>query len=322
MSQIIDASTRFKKPPLCFHKSFFVGLIHALCAIVILSWIIDPQKIEFPVILQDIVSPVMQVIQWIRESVIVTLPSIVLAIGYFVVSSTGITAGYHRFFSHKSYEANTLVQLFHLIAGAAAFQGSARQWSAQHRAHHADVDGPDDPYNINLGFWFAHIGWVLRKTNPKYNKVKDLDKNPLVMWQFRWYYPLAFGTTFVLPLLLGMFWNEALGACFMVGIVRLLIQWHMTFCVNSVAHYWGDQKYSTKHTARGNWWLAWITWGEMDHNFHHTFASDFRTGTRWYDFDPGKWFVYILKALGWAWNIKVTDDATIARQIEKAQQNT
>lgn len=282
-----------KRPPLEIRKFAFVWLIHLLLAVGTVLWALD--------------------------FFVVTWPSVALAVGWFVVSSTAITAGYHRLFSHAAYRAKWPLELFYLITGASAFQGSALQWSAQHRDHHTFVDQPKDPYNINMGFWFAHMGWVIRQTNPNYDRVKDLNKSPLMQWQFKYYYPLAFVMSFVAPTLIGSLWGEAIGAFFMVGLVRLVIQWHMTFCVNSVAHYWGSQKYSTQHTARGSWWLSFITWGEMDHNFHHTFPSDFRTGTRWYDFDPGKWVVWVSEKLGLAYNLKKMDEEKIDRAMERAK---
>jgi stearoyl-CoA desaturase (delta-9 desaturase) len=163
------------------------------------------------------------------------------------------------------------------------------------------------------------MGWVVRKTYPNYDRVTDLQKNPLLQFQFKYYYPLAFLSTFVLPFAIGALWQEAIGALFMVGFVRLIIQWHMTFCVNSVAHYWGSQTYSKQHSARGSWWLSFITWGEMDHNFHHSFPNDFRTGTRWYDFDPGKWWVWLCSQVGLASELKTAGDDKIQRAIERTQ---
>jgi len=281
------------RPPYEFRKLAFVWLVHLLLVVGSVFWALG--------------------------YIAVSWPSVALAVGWFVVSSTAITAGYHRLFSHAAYRAKWPLELFYLITGASAFQGSALQWSAQHRDHHTFVDQPKDPYNINMGFWFAHMGWVVRQTNPNYDRVKDLQKSPLMQWQFNNYYMIAFLASFIAPTLIGAMWGEALGAFFMVGLVRLVIQWHMTFCVNSVAHYWGSQKYSTQHTARGSWWLSFITWGEMDHNFHHTFPSDFRTGTRWYDFDPGKWVVWVSGKIGLAFDLKKMDPEKIDRAMERAK---
>ncbi|MGA1197118.1 MAG: hypothetical protein ACO36I_11545, partial [Candidatus Latescibacterota bacterium] len=130
------------RPPYEFRKFAFVWLVHLLLVAGSVLWALD-----------------YFVVSW---------PSVALAVGWFVVSSTAITAGYHRLFSHAAYRAKWPLELFYLITGAAAFQGSALQWSAQHRDHHTYVDQPKDPYNIHMGFSFAHMGWVVRQTNPNY----------------------------------------------------------------------------------------------------------------------------------------------------------
>ena len=281
------------RSPYDFRKFTFVWLVHILLVVGTVLWVLDYFTFSWR--------------------------SVALSIVWFVVPSTAITAGYHRLFAHAAYRAKWPLQLFYLITGAAAFQGAALQWVAQHRDHHTFVDQPQDPYNIQMGFWFAHMGWVVRQTSPNYDRVKDLQKSALIRCQFKVYYPLAFLLSFGIPAFIGAMWGEVLGALFMVGFVRLVIQWHMTFCVNSVAHYWGSQKYSTQHTGRGNWWFAFVTWGEMDHNFHHTFPSDFRTGTRWYDFDPGKWVVWLSGKVGLAFDLKKMEPEKINRAMERTR---
>ena len=219
-------------------------------------------------------------------------------------------------FSQRTYDATWPLKLFYLLAGAAAFQGSALQWSAQHRDHHTFTDRPGDPYNIKLGFWFAHMGWVVRRTNPNYGRVPDLSKSDLVSLQHSLLFPIALVTCFALPYEIGNLWHEGMGALMVAGFLRLTIQWHMTFCVNSVAHYYGSQKYSTRHSARGSWWLSFLVWGEMDHNFHHSFPNDFRTGANWWDFDPSKWWISLCSRVGLASNAKTTDPARVQRAID------
>lgn len=237
---------------------------------------------------------------WLGE-ITLSWRTVVFALTFFVLSSTAITAGYHRLFSHPTYRATWPLRLFHLLFGSAAFQGSARQWAAQHRDHHTFVDGEKDPYNIKLGFWHAHIGWVFRKTFPNYQRIPDLDMDPLVRWQHRLDLPLEIGMCFGVPLVLGFLWGEAVGSLIVAGFVRLVLQWHMAFCVNSVAHYWGEQTHSTSNSSRSNWWLALVTWGEAkNHNYHHAYPNDFRTGVRWYDFDPAKWFIWLCAQVGLA----------------------
>lgn len=241
------------------------------------------------------------------------MATLLLAVGVFLYSSTAITAGYHRLWSHRTYTGSWPLRLLLLIGGAATMQGSALQWAAQHRDHHTFCDGAKDPYNIKLGFWHAHIGWVVRQTFPDYNRVKDLAADPLNKIQHRFYGTISFLACFLVPAAIGALWGEFWSAFLIAGALRLVIQWHMTFCVNSVAHYWGSQKYSTTHTARGSWWLAFLVWGEMDHNYHHTFPSDFRTGTRWFDFDPGKWFIFLCSKVGLASELRTPQPDRVDR---------
>ena len=238
-----------------------------------------------------------------------TWRSVTFTGAWFLLSCTSVTAGYHRLFSHPTYRATKILESFLLLFASAAFQGSAYQWSALHRDHHrfADLDG--DPYRIEdgwRGFWHAHIGWVVRKTYPNFKRVKDLARDPLVLWQHRLDLPLGIMMTFILPALIGSLWDEALGTLLLTGLVRLVLQWHMTFSVNSVAHCWGERKYSSEGTARGTGFLiALWTWGEgQSHDRHHAAAIDYRTGIRWWDFDPAKWFIWCCSKVGLASNLR------------------
>ena len=271
----------------------------------------DPAKLSFVVLVH--VVAVYATAAWIAGTITVTWMNLLTAFVWFAMGSTTIAAGYHRYYSHKTYEAAWPLRIFFLIAGTGTVQGSILQWSAQHRDHHTFCDGPKDPYNINQGFWHAHIGWVIRRTTPDYNRVKDLSQDPLNRFQHKFFGPLSIITGFLIPgavgYAFGQFWEYVL----IGGALRLTIQWHMTFCVNSVAHWWGSQKYSTNHTARGSWWLSFLVWGEMDHNYHHTFPNDFRTGTHWYDFDPGKWFIWVCSKIGLAKELRTADAERIGR---------
>ena len=271
----------------------------------------DPSKLTFVVLVH--IAAVYAAAAWIAGTITVSWLNILTAFVWFVMSSTTIAAGYHRYYSHKTYEAAWPLRMFYLIAGTGAVQGSVMQWAAQHRDHHTFCDGAKDPYNINQGFWHAHIGWVVRRTTPDYNRVKDLSADAINRFQHKWFGPLSIVTGFMIPGAVGYFFGQFWEYALIGGALRLTIQWHMTFCVNSVAHWWGSQNYSTNHTARGSWWLSFVVWGEMDHNYHHTFPNDFRTGTHWYDFDPGKWFIWVCSKVGLARDLKTATDERIDR---------
>jgi len=230
-----------------------------------------------------------------------------LALLWFAFCGLSITGGYHRLFSHPTYKAAAPLRLFYLLFGAASVQNSALKWSADHRRHHAKVDREEDPYNIKRGFWWAHIGWVLKKEPDKgIDNVRDLAQDPLIRFQHRYYMLLATVFGVVLPVGLGFLWHDPIGALLLAGFVRLVFQYHATFAVNSVAHYIGSQPYTTGNSARDSWVTAIITLGEGYHNFHHRFQIDYRNGVRFFQLDPTKWFVWTMSKVGLTRDLKRT----------------
>ncbi|MDR9827313.1 fatty acid desaturase [Vibrio sp. FNV 38] len=238
-----------------------------------------------------------------------------------------ITAGYHRLWSHKAYQANAWVRGLFAIGGAFALQNSALHWSSDHRPHHKFVDNNDkDPYSAKRGFWYSHIGWMLRNYNHTdyhdYSNCRDLQKDKVVMWQHKYYVPLAIATNVGIPLLLGVIYQDIIGMLLIVGAVRLVLSHHSTFFINSLAHIWGSQPYTTKNTARDNGILAVLTFGEGYHNFHHIFEGDYRNGVRWWQYDPTKWLIKALSWCGLASNLRMTPTFRIekARALAKLNQ--
>ncbi len=225
--------------------------------------------------------------------------TLVLALVYGACCGLAITGGYHRLFSHPTYKANWLLRSFYLFFGAASVQNSALKWSADHRVHHARTDTDDDPYNIRRGFWWAHIGWVLfDEGGTDLSTVGDLKKDPLVRFQDRYYVLLALLAGAVAPALLAGLWGDWMGGLLVAGFLRLIVQWHSTFSVNSFTHMVGRQPYCTKGSARDSWFVALFTFGEGYHNYHHKFPIDYRNGVRWFQFDPTKWFVWTMSKVG------------------------
>jgi stearoyl-CoA desaturase (Delta-9 desaturase) len=219
-----------------------------------------------------------------------------------------ITCGYHRLFAHVTYEAHPALKLVYLLFGAMALQNSALLWSAGHRVHHRHVDDVErDPYCARRGFWFSHIGWMLRdypSGDPDLHTVPDLRRDPLVMWQHRHYLALALAMNLGLPLAIGWLSGDILGTFLLAGVLRIVMSHHTTFFINSLAHMWGLQPYTDDNTARDNAAIALLTYGEGYHNFHHLFSHDYRNGVRWWQWDPSKWAIATLQWLGLAWNLK------------------
>jgi len=240
-----------------------------------------------------------------------------LTLGLYAAVGISICAGYHRFFSHKSYEAARPVQIFYAIFGAMAAQNSILWWSSSHRAHHQYVDREWDPYNIRRGFWWAHILWIFHEHDAPdvEGNAPDLLKNPVVQWQARWYKPLVIFGGFGLPTLIGAMFGDPIAGLLWGGFLRLVVVHHTTFFVNSLAHYVGKPTYNADVSARDNWIVALLTLGEGYHSFHHRFPADFRNGIRWYHWDPAKWFIGTLQAMRLARDVR----ATPAPQVEQAR---
>lgn len=225
---------------------------------------------------------------------------------YSAVTATSITAGYHRYFSHRSYDVRSPMRWVYLLFGAASFQGPCIKWGTDHRRHHREVDTDLDPYNINRGFFFAHIGWLFMKDDTRYAGIyePDLLRDPAVKWQNDYYAPVAFAMGFGLPTLIGWAMGSAFGGFLWGGLLRTVFTQHCTFFINSLCHMFGRRPYSDKVSARDNFILAFFTYGEGYHNFHHRFAADYRNGIRWYHWDPTKWWISLLSFLGLASRLK------------------
>ena len=235
----------------------------------------------------------------------------------FVLTSLSVTGGYHRMYSHKSYEGSKLVQLFYLVFGAAAVENSLLSWASDHRYHHRYVDQDEDPYNILKGGLYAHMGWIFfkdtRDHDRRFENVPDLLKDPMVMWQHRWYLPLVVLFTFVLPTYIGLIGGRPVGGLLWGGFLRVVLVHHTTFFINSLAHLYGTRPYDLKGTARDSWWLAPLTFGEGYHNFHHKFQADYRNGIKWWQFDSTKWFINFLSWTGHARRLTRTPEPLIVR---------
>jgi stearoyl-CoA desaturase (Delta-9 desaturase) len=247
---------------------------------------------------------------------------------FLIANGMAITAGYHRLWAHRTYEAHWTLRVFYLLFGTMALQNSALAWCSGHRNHHLYVDDEDrDPYSARRGFWFSHIGWMLREYpsgRPNFSNIPDLKKDPMLAFQHRYYLPLALATNFGLPLAAGLLFHDLWGMLILAGVLRLVWSHHVTFFINSLAHMWGSRPYTEENSARDNPVLAVITYGEGYHNFHHNFTHDYRNGVRWWQWDPTKWLIATLQPLGLTRRLKRTpvfqiQRALLAMQFTRAQ---
>ena len=234
-----------------------------------------------------------------------------------VLGGMSITVGYHRMWAHRTFKARAPLRLVLAIFGAMALQNSILNWAARHRVHHRYVDDVSrDPHSIKRGFWHAHIGWMLRDwptTQADYSRVKDLEKDPIVMWQHRNYWTLVWATNLGLPLVLGVLFGDLVGMLLLAGVLRLVLSHHFTFFINSLAHMWGKRPYSDQNTAVDNGMVALLTWGEGYHNYHHAFQADYRNGVQWWQYDPSKWLINVCAWTGLVYDRRRTPAFKIQR---------
>ncbi len=225
----------------------------------------------------------------------------------YVVSGLGITVGYHRLISHRSFECKKWVKGCFLIAGGMALENSALKWCSDHIRHHARCDQEEDPYNALKGFWYSHCGWIFSRDPYRDDKYASKLKNdPLIMWQDRYYVPLVLGGL-ALPFVVGLInggWIGGFGCFLLAGVCRTFMVLNSTFCINSICHIWGAQPHGQDDSSRDSWWVSLVTFGEGYHNYHHTHLRDYRNGPKWYNFDPSKWLIFLLSKVGLAYNLQ------------------
>ncbi|MES2569937.1 MAG: fatty acid desaturase [Verrucomicrobiota bacterium] len=243
----------------------------------------------------------------------------------FCACGFSITLGYHRLYSHLSFQAHKSVRFLVLLFGAGAFENSALLWCCEHRTHHKHVDHDEDPYDINKGLFHAHIGWLLfkLKPSPPFDNVPDLKKDKMVMFQHRYIHWIGVTVAFILPALAGYAWggwSSALGGFLIAGVARVVFLQHCTFCINSLCHYLGNRPYSSTCSARDSWLMAIFTFGEGYHNYHHEFQHDYRNGVKPWQFDPTKWIIWSLAKVGLADKLRrVPSDKILLSELAEVQ---
>ncbi len=245
---------------------------------------------------------------------------IALGVVFYLLTGISVTAGYHRLYAHKAYDAHFIVKLFFLIFGAATFQNSVLKWASDHRLHHAKVDSEEDPYSIQEGFFYAHIGWIFLKKNSEIKEryARDFMTDNLILLQHKYYLVVSVIAGFVLPAVLGqVLFNSWLGGLAIAGFVRVVFVHHCTFFINSLCHYLGTTPYTDTNSAKDSWYMALLSFGEGYHNFHHFFQTDYRNGIYWYQFDPTKWFINSLRPFGLVFKLKLTpQDKILAARMQ------
>lgn len=242
---------------------------------------------------------------------------------FLYASGISITGGYHRLWAHRAYEARLPLRIFYMLFGAQSLQNSILIWASMHRVHHKNVDHvDDDPYSIRRGFWYAHMGWMLRDYpghKLDFSNVQDLQRDPVVMFQHRHYLGIALFMNIGLPLIVGWISGDPWGVLLVAGLLRLVVNHHFTFFINSLAHMWGRRPYTEENTARDNDLIALFTYGEGYHNYHHLFSWDYRNGIRWWHIDQTKWWITLCSWFGQAHGLRRVPEFKIRRAMIERQ---
>jgi fatty-acid desaturase len=234
---------------------------------------------------------------------------------YWITVGWGISLGYHRLHTHRSYKCPLWMEYFFSVCGALTLEGGPIFWVATHRIHHQKSDHPGDPHSPHDGAWWSHMGWILLgETNHNNTRLMskyapDLAKHKFYIWlnNYHWVPMVALG---VVLLAIGgwplMFWGIFL---------RVTLGLHATWLVNSATHKWGSRRFATKDDSRNSWWVALLTFGEGWHNNHHAHPTSARHGLAWYEFDISWITLTMLKAVGLAKQVRVVKiDAVLAER--------
>jgi stearoyl-CoA desaturase (delta-9 desaturase) len=224
-----------------------------------------------------------------------------LALASYVVRMFAITAGYHRYFSHRAFRTSRVFQFLLALLGTSATQKGPLWWAAAHRRHHKYSDTPDDMHSpMQRGFWYAHMGWWFGRKNDEtaIEWVPDFARYAELRFLDRYYHVGVFAWMGLALALRG--WDGFLWG-YVVSTFALM---HGTFCINSLAHVYGSRRYDTSDTSRNNWWLAILTLGEGWHNNHHRYMSSARQGFYWWEVDATYYVLKILSWLGIVWDLR------------------
>ena len=244
-----------------------------------------------------------------------TLPEATFHLLAYPIGGLGITALYHRAWAHNAVKFSRPVEYLLAIGSILVLQMPARQWISSHIKHHDHTDHVDDPYNIQLGFWWAHMEWIFLAPLPPIELPERLQNNPVITWQQTYYWPMFFFLNGLIPVAIAIGVGAPWWGGLLVSALRLVFTSHVVYAVNSVCHTWGTRKYTHEVSARDVWWFPFAL-GEQYHNYHHAFPKDYRHGIRRWDFDPTKWFIKGLAKVGLASNLFQMPEKRIRQAME------
>lgn len=226
-----------------------------------------------------------------------------LALLLYTLNCLGITVGYHRLLTHRSFRCKPWLARLLVLLGSLSAQAGPASWVAIHRLHHARSDREDDPHDASRGFWWSHMGWMLRltprRTDPEFTRrfARDILEDPFYAALDRWFFPLCCLSAVLLYLVGGPSW------LYWAVFLRITAVFHATWLVNSASHLYGYRSFDTDDRSTNCWWVALLTFGEGWHNNHHALPTSARHGRRWWEIDLSWLLIQLFVRLGWAWDV-------------------
>ncbi|GIH81135.1 acyl-CoA desaturase [Planobispora longispora] len=257
-----------------------------------------------------------------------TWRDVVIAGVMYLITGFGITVGYHRHFTHRSFQAKTWLRVVMAIAGGMSLQGPVIRWVADHRRHHKYADREGDPHSpwrfgpgfvgLSKGLFHAHVGWLFspERTSRRRFCPDLLADRPIRFLSHNLAYVPVVLLSLGLPTLVGGLWggswHAALTAYFWGGLVRIFLQHHVTWSINSICHTFGKEEFTVRDRSRNVWWLALISLGEAWHNLHHADPTCARHGVLRGQIDPSARLIWLFERFGWAWDVRWPDTERLA----------
>jgi stearoyl-CoA desaturase (delta-9 desaturase) len=254
-----------------------------------------------------------------------------IALGMYMFTGLGVTVGYHRLLTHRSFTAPHPLRYLFAVAGSMAVEGAVIGWVADHRRHHAFADKEGDPHSPHLdtgeglvgvlkGLWHAHVGWLFKEEETQRERwAPDLLKDP-VMTRIDRSFPALAIASFAFPALIGLIatrsWLGAVSAFLWAGLARIFLLHHVTWSINSICHFYGREAYQARDESRNVWPLALPSFGESWHNNHHAFPWSARLGLRAWQIDVGWYVIRLLKAARVVVSVKVPTKAQIIGKLK------
>ncbi len=252
-----------------------------------------------------LIGTILALLLWIHFGV--SALSIWLFITFALVSQLGVTLGFHRLFTHHSFETTRPIKFLLAILGSMTLEGPLFTWCARHRAHHQFTDKKGDPHSPLDGWFHSHVGFLWTEKDPDNKRIPDLLNDPVLAFvnrNFLWWTIISF----LLPPLIAWFLTHSVHKTFYGflwgSVVRICIVHHVTWSINSICHIWGTKPFNTGDQSRNNPIFAVLGSGEGNHNNHHAFQWSARHGLHWYEPDLTYWIICFLQFFHLAWNVR------------------